>query len=61
MKQELYLLMETRFFFPTNFRSHVSLGYLYKKLAHTQIKKTSKTTTKKTHPKKQENPHFINS
>lgn len=24
-------------------------------------KKTSKTTTKKTHPKKQENPHFINS
>lgn len=51
-KNQPYLLMETRYFFPTNFHSHVSLGYLYKKLAHTQTKKTSKT--------KQKNPKQTN-
>lgn len=50
-KNQPYLLMETRYFFPTNFHSHVSLGYLYKKLAHTQTKKTSKTKQKNPPPK----------
>lgn len=61
MKQEQYLLMETRFF-RTNFHCHVSLGYLYTKLAHTHIKKTNQTKQQqKKPPPKPKKPQFISS